>query len=42
MHDDNWTFNSMDAKTGYPTFHTWGLKIYLLKLKHSHVFIDDC
>ena len=26
MHDDNWTFNSMDTKTGCQTFHTWGLK----------------
>ena len=26
MHDDDWTFISMDTKIGCPTFHTWGLK----------------
>ena len=26
MHDDDWTFTSMDAKIGSPTFHTWLLK----------------
>ena len=26
MHDDDWTFTSMDAKIGSPTCHTSGLK----------------
>ena len=30
MHDNDWTFTSMDTKLGIPTFYTWGLKsIYL-------------
>ena len=26
IHIDDWTFTSMDAKIGSPTFYTWGLK----------------
>ena len=26
MHDDIWTFTSMDAKNNSPAFHNWGLK----------------
>ena len=26
IHDEDWTFTSMDTKIGSPTFHTWGLK----------------
>ena len=26
MHNDEWTFTSMDTKIGSPIFHTWGLK----------------
>ena len=26
IYDEDWTFTSMDAKIGSPTFHTWGLK----------------
>ena len=26
IHDDDWTFISMDAKIGSPTFYTWCLK----------------
>ena len=28
MHDDEWTFNSMEAKIDSLTFHTWGLNLF--------------
>ena len=29
MHNDNWTFTTMDTKIGSPTFYTFGLRLDL-------------
>ena len=40
MHDDDWTFTSMDAKIGSPTFHTWGLKSIRCSYNiHTHLSV---
>ena len=39
MHDDDWTFTSMDAKIVSPKFHTWGLK-YIQYSYNIHTYLS--
>ena len=41
IHDDDWTFTSMDKNWQSNIFHLW-FEIYSLKLQHPQLLSDYC